>query len=74
MLLVKSSWLSNIRTTSPKRFADVPSTSLRVVVSHLIADIPERLERANKLCEDNASEPGDAYNAWSRNAEIEILG
>ena len=23
---------------------------------------------------ENASEPGDAYNAWSRNAEIEILG
>ena len=22
----------------------------------------------------NASEPSDAYNAWSRNAEIEILG
>jgi hypothetical protein len=23
---------------------------------------------------ENASEPGGVYNAWSRNAEIEILG
>ena len=31
-------------------------------------------DRCSSIAIEDASEPGDAYNAWSRNAEIEILG
>jgi hypothetical protein len=31
-------------------------------------------DRCSSIAIEDASEPGDAYSAWSRNAEIEILG
>ena len=30
-------------------------------------------DRCSSIAIENASEPDDAYNAWSRNAEIEVI-